>query len=219
MARRKSIVLDLASIGRLSTEGRCVLSTKGREEYRFRIGSTYNIKGIEGVMVRVMRITTDSVYLEKIDVAPEVELRMVKLVECKPEGAFLDQKRKFQLGEELVVAEPYCNIWEELHKDSEFEAIEFMHRVAEAHREDVKLVRGVCGWYNADKVLPELMRKRIVVTEVAKLKAQEICDGDWEAIGVRCFSEYYKELKRKDYVGRENWNANKEVILYRYECK
>ena len=217
--RRKSIQLDLASIGKLATEGCCAVM--GGIGIGLTAGTTYEVKGIKDCFVKVARVTDDVVLLDLVDtvvVERKGGLRQVALVQFKPEGAFVGKREKYVLGEVLAVAEPYCVIWERLMREcSEADATEFLHKVADAHKVEPSRARSVVGWYNADKVLPELMPRKIVVTEVATVRARSISDGDWDAIGVRWCSEHYKEMKRREYVGRAKWDSDKEVILYRYK--
>lgn len=217
--RRKSIQLDLASIGKLATEGCCAVM--GGIGIGLTAGTTYEVKGIKDCFVKVTRVTDDVVLLELVDsvvVERKGGLRQVALVQFKPEGAFVGKREKYAMGEVLAVAEPYCAIWERLMRDGkEEDAAEFLYKVADKHGVDRSRARSVAGWYNEDKVLPELMPRRLVVTEVATVRARSISDGDWDAIGVKWFSEHYKEMKRRAYIGRAKWDSDKEVILYRYK--
>ena len=218
--RRKSIELDLASIGKLATEGSCAII--GNAGVGLTAGTTYEVKGVKECFVKVTRATDDCVLLELVDsmvVKHRGGLRQVDLVQFKTEGAFVGKREKYALGEVLAVAEPYCVIWERLMQEcSEADATEFLYKVADKHGVELSRAKSVAGWYNADKVLPELMPRRVVVTEVATVRARSISDGDWDAVGVKWFSEHYKEMKRREYVGRAKWDSDKKVILYRYKA-
>lgn len=212
--RRKSILLDSDSISQLMATGRCEV----KRGMRVSIDTIYKVSGLSDCCVRVVKASLDSITFElagnMVGASESRELRMVRLEEFKAEGAFIEQRKKFSLGEIVAVAESYNSVMEQLKGD---DAIEFMHRVADACQKDVRKVRRVCGWYNADKVKPELMPKRIRIVDIEKVRVRELSDADWNEIGVKAFSEHFKELKRKSYVGSSSWNANKEVILYRYE--
>ena len=215
--RRKSILLDSDSFSQLKATGRC----KVKDKMTVTIDTIYKVSGVSDYYVRVVGVSRDGITVELVnrtaDESEQGELRLIRLEEYKAEGAFIEQRKKFALGEVVAVAESYSLIVEQM--DSEEASAEFMHRVAEAYKEDLKYVRAVSGWYNADKVKPELMPKRIRIVDIEKVRVQDLTDADWDSIGVKSFSEYYKELKRKAYVGSATWNANKEVILYRYECE
>ena len=223
--RRKSILLDSDSLNQLAVTGRCKVEKKldvaAEKRLDVTIDTIYKVSGVSDCCVRAVEIALDGITFElagnMVGSFGQKELRMAKLEEYKAEGAFIEQRKKFALGEVVAVAESYSLIVEQM--DSEEASAEFMHRVAEAYKEDLEYVRAVSGWYNADKVKPELMPKRIRIVDIEKVRVQDLTDADWDSIGVKSFSEYYKELKRKAYVGSATWNANKEVILYRYECE
>lgn len=213
--RRKSILLDSDSINQLMSEGRCEV----KRGMRVTIDTIYKVSNLSDCCVRVVKASLDSVTFELVGsvvgASEHREFRMVKLEAFKSEGAFIDSRSKYSLGEVVVVAESYNSIFE--HIDSEDGKVEFLHRVAETHKTEVKDVRSISGWYNANKVLPELMSKKVQIVDIEKVRVRSLTDADWELIGVVWFSEHYKVLKRKAYVGSVVWNLDKEVVFYRYK--
>jgi hypothetical protein len=219
MATKQKIVLDFPSTIKLGTEGRCEIEVDGK----FSVGSTYPLAHFSGYAVRVERIFSkkkskwlELSLLEVIEPENERKSRKIKLLKLCDKGAFIGKKEKYQLGEVLAVAEPYCMIWDRLDGD---EKVEFMHRVADAHGVEVEKARGLYGWYNADKVKPELMEHKDKVVEAFSVNAREIVPELWEEIGLKWLSEEFEEMKKRDYIGSAKWNANKPVIIYRYETE
>ena len=212
MGRKKQIRLNFAQNAELIKEGKCEIFDLELEPAR-----RYSIYGIDGYRVWVHSVDNGFAMLS-LEEPEEKELRAVKLLTSTPEGAFIGGRTRFEEGDMLIVKEAYCVIWERLKENSgEDDAVEFLHKVADAHGVEPIRAKIVAGWYNADKVLPELMPRKVVVTEVAVLPVQSIVDADWRSIGVRWVNAGFAELQKREYVGRDRWNANKEVILYRYK--
>lgn len=223
MVKRKEFLLDLPSIVKLGSTGKCeIYAQKGK----FVVGSTYPLAHYVGYSVKVERmfekgnrtcleLSMSPVALSK---GPSVvdAIRKIQLLKLCDKGAFIGKKEKYQLGEVLAVAEPYCMIWDRLDGD---EKVEFMHRVADAHGVEASMARSVYGWYNADKVKPELMERKVKVVEAFSVNAREIVPELWEEIGLKWLSEEFEEMKKRDYIGSAKWNANKPVIIYRYETE
>lgn len=185
----------------------------------YTIGSTYQIAKIDGYGARVEKKTGHSIELSLVEMPkeqPRGALRKVNLIKVLDKGAFVGKRDRYELGEELAVAEAYHFIYERLMQEDKESGIEFMHRVAEAHRVDVEKVRSLAAWFNADKVIPELMPRRIKVVEAFTVKAQEIVPELWAEMGLKWVSEEFELKKKKQYIGSTKWNSNGNVIIYRY---
>jgi hypothetical protein len=183
------------------------------------MGSTYQLAKFEGYGARVEKKTDRYIYLSLVEMPkeqPRGVMRKVHLLTIQDSGAFIGKRDKYELGEELAVAEAYCFIYERLMREDKDAGIEFMHRVAEAHRVDVEKVKSIAAWFNAEKVKAELMPQKVKVVEAFTVRAQEIVPELWAEIGLKWVSEEFELHKKKQYVGPTKWNGNGNVIIYRY---
>lgn len=216
MVRKRKLVLSFPELVELGSTGKCKIKFVSG----YTIGSTYQIAKIDGYGAKVERKTSHSIELSLVEMPksqPRGELRKVNLLKLQKNGAFVGKRDKYELGEELAVAEAYHFIYERLMQENKESGVEFMHRVADEHRVDVEKVRSLAAWFNADKVVAELMPKRIKVVEEFTVKAQEIVPELWADMGLKWVSEEFEYQKKKQYIGPSKWNANGNVIVYRYE--
>ena len=128
-------------------------------------------------------------------------------------GVFLGRASQFVLGEVAVLAESYRDIASALKGE---ERERFVERVCAFHRvDDASVVTSLSAWDNRKYVAPELMPRRVRIVSVEVVKAREIGDEDFKAMGVDWITNGVPF--KKAFVGNENWDLNKNVILYRYE--
>lgn len=215
MVRKKKLVLTFPELVELGSTGKC----KIKFESGYLVGSTYEIAKFSGYWARVESKTSSYIGLSLVEMPkeqPRGVLRKVLLMKVQDKGAFIGKRDKYELGEELAVAEAYCFIYERLMREDKAAAVDFMHRVAEAHHVDVEQVKSVNAWFNADKVKAELMPRRLKVEEAFSVRAQEIVPALWEEIGLNWISEEFELQKKKQYIGWGKWNGNSNVIIYRY---
>jgi hypothetical protein len=218
---------------RLSRDDLRLLLIDGKVECSFEgallVGSTYSVSGTSIlVLVRSAYQGEDGktyvVFEENMGGctnAPRIrnsELRKVTILSRRDEGAFIGKKSKFQVGEEVAASENYQCVYNRIKRERGVkDAEKYRKRVAEVERVDVLRTNALAGWCNAKYVKPELMPRRVEILGCERINARDICDEDWHLMGVDWIRDGYALPCKRQYVGEENWDANKEVIVYRYK--
>lgn len=194
------------------------------------VGSIYPVSGTDiRVLVRsafqgddgktyVMFEESESRVVDAPRIRKEEGLRKVTILSRRDIGAFAGKASKFQVGEEVAASENYQCVYDRLKRVGGVkEAEAFRKRVAEFEGVEVMRTNGLAGWFNAKCVKPELMPRRVEIVSCEEVKAREICDEDWHLMGVDWVREGYADACKRQYVGEANWDANKDVVIYRYK--
>lgn len=226
----KKIYLKSEDVSRLFNEGAVEC------EVRYD-GSAYRVKGcymaqpmdemVEGVGKAGVCCSVESAVLDgwnvRLSLKRTVEyrdepmrgrgLKKIYLKGGRNRGVFLGGASQFTLCEVAVIAESYRDVASALEGE---EKEHFVQRVCAFHGvDDASVVTSLRAWDNRKYVMPELMPKRVRIVSVEKVKARDISDEDFKAMGVEWIT--YDVPFKRAFVGSENWDLNKEVVLYRYE--
>lgn len=165
----------------------------------------------EGDMAVVLRLSRTAEY--RSEVVRSRVLKKIYLKKGKDGGVFLGGASQFAINEEAVIAESYQSIWERLPRDKR-EA--FLDKVCAAHGvAERDKARSLKAWDNRKYVMPEVMPRRVRIVSVESVRAQDISDRDFNAMGVDWITNDVPF--KRSFVGNEKWDLNKEVVIYRYE--
>lgn len=218
----KKIKLELEDLTHLLSKGECecVVSESGAigKVSDLRLGTTYELHGAKGFFVRVCRNDGHKVLLCKnegvlTNTPREKSIAMRKVDVCSrlDNGMFVGGKSRFNIGEEVAVAEDYFNLCQRVGR-------EYMKEIAKAHRlEDIFQVKSLAGWNNKKLVLAEVMPRRIEVVSCELKRVRDISDREWFLLGVDWVNSDMEIDRKVRCVGRVAFDNNTEVMLYRYK--
>jgi hypothetical protein len=165
----------------------------------------------EGDMAVVLRLSRTAEY--RSEVVRSRVLKKIYLKKGKDGGVFLGGASQFAINEEAVIAESYQSIWERLPRDKRES---FLDKVCAAHGvAEREKARSLKAWDNRKYVMPEVMPRRVRIVSVESVRAQDISDRDFNAMGVDWITNDVPF--KRSFVGNEIWDLNKEVVIYRYE--
>lgn len=209
----KKIRLGADEMARLMTTKECRILDK------LVIASIYEVWGVKGYFVKVMRVdengstirTTEEQLTNTCRVKKKKELRKVSVMSKLDEGMFVGGKSKFDIGEQVAVAESYLNITMRLG-DEGYKFI--MEALGVQERKDI---RKLPSWGNAKYVEPSAMVRRIEVIDCKICRVSEITREEWFSLGVDWINSDMEIDRKTRCVGRHALEMDSEVVLYKYK--
>lgn len=208
----KKLKLDAEHLLALMSEGSCKCPARS-DAY---VGSTYELSQLKGKYVLISRCDNGIMELRWNEEGAlsvgrgKNGLRKANVKSRRDEGAFIGGKSKFLTGEEVAVAESYFDVCNRLGK-------EYMEDIAKAYGcSEVSEVRKLGGWRNKKYVMPDLMPRRIRIVNADVMRVSEISEELWHLMGVDWVNEEMEFDRKIEYVGKDAWNLDRNVVVYTY---
>jgi hypothetical protein len=215
----KKVKLGVEDLTRLLSTGECECIVVGKP---LKIGSCYEVWGADGYFVKVCGYDGEKYVLRKNDGELESTSRAknegerkVNITSRLDRGMFVGGKSKFDVGEEVAVAEDYMSI---VHRYGE-EGYKFIAKALgmEWGIEARGAIHASAGYARVKYVDARAMPRRIRIVSSEVRRVSSISDKEWLLLGVTWANKDVEINRKMQCVGRAVYLRDSEVVLYKYE--
>ena len=215
----KKVRLGVEDLTRLLGTGECECIVAGKT---LKIGSNYEVWGADGYFVKVCGYDGEKYVLRKNEGELESTSRAkgegerkVNIMSRLDRGMFVGGKSKFDVGEEITIAECYLDIVKRLGE----EGYKFIAQALgmEWGIDARSAIRASAGWARVKYVNARAMPRRIRIVSSEVRKVSEITPREWLLLGVTWGNRDAEIDRKMQCVGRAIWLRDGEIVLYKYE--